>query len=231
VDFVTMRQGWRDAVFLHWEIPTDEARRHLPAGVEPDVFEGRTYVGLIGLGIRVALFGLLPMPYLGRFPEINVRLYSVDRAGRRGIVFRSLDAGRLLPTLFARGGYRLPYMWWAGQSSHTEDVVSYAGRRRWPGGGPQTRFSVRTGGEMAQPGSFEHFLTARWTLHWSWFGRSLWCAAEHQPWPLHHAELVECSDDLVSAAGLSAPVGPPVSVLWSPGVSAKIGPPHSLRPV
>jgi uncharacterized protein YqjF (DUF2071 family) len=228
VRLVTMRQDWRDVVFLHWEIPLDEARRHLPAGVEPDVFEGRTFVGLIGLGIRVALPGKLPLPYVGAFPEINVRLYSVDRAGRRGIVFCSLDAGRLLPTLVARAGYRLPYMWWAGRSSRRDGVLSYDGHRRWPHGGAATRFAVRTGSALTSPTSFDHFLTARWSLHWSAFGRSLWCAAEHQPWPLHSAELLSWSDELVAAAGLPASLGPPVSVLWSPGVSATIGPPRLM---
>jgi hypothetical protein len=160
------------------------------------------------------------------FPEINVRLYSVDRAGRRGIVFCSLDAGRLLPTLAARAGYRLPYMWWSGQRTRADGVVSYAGRRRWPHGGAETRFALRTGGELTAPTSFDHFLTARWALHWSAFGRTLWCAAEHQPWPLHSAELLSCSDQLVAAAGLPVALGPPVSVLWSPGVSARIGPPR-----
>jgi hypothetical protein len=227
VRLVTMRQDWTDVVFLHWEIPVDEARRHMPAGVEPDLFEGRTFVGLVGLGIDVALLGALPLPRVGAFPEINVRLYSVDQAGRRGIVFCSLDAGRLLPSLVARGAYRLPYMWWAGRRTRTTQRVAYEGRRRWPGGGPSTRFAVDIQRAVTRASRFEHFLTARWTLHWSWFGNSLWCAAEHQPWPLHQAELAYCSDDLVAAAGLSAG-GAPVSVLWSPGVRARIGPPKRL---
>ena len=39
----------------------------------------------------------------GSFLETNVRLYSVDEHGRRGVVFRSLEADRLLPVLTARG--------------------------------------------------------------------------------------------------------------------------------
>ncbi len=225
---VTQRQDWRDVVFLHWEVSPDQAQEHLPDGVEPDLFEDRTYVGLIGLGIKVALLGAVAVPYVSTFPEINVRLYSVDRHGRRGIVFRSLDAGRLMPTLAARTAYNLPYKWWDGAATRSGNLVSYAGRRRWPGGGPQTRFAVHTGPPLERPTPLDHFLTARWVLHWSMFGRTMWCAAEHEPWPLHHAELAECSDDLVSAAGLETGGNGPVHVLWSPGVSAKIGPP---RPV
>jgi uncharacterized protein YqjF (DUF2071 family) len=81
---------------------------------------------------------------------------------------------------------------------------------------------------LTRPTSLDHFLTARWLLHWSMFGRTMWCAVEHEPWPLHHAELVECSDDLVSVAGVATSSVGPVSVLWSPGVSARIGPPRPL---
>jgi uncharacterized protein len=156
VALALMRQDWRDVVCLHWEVPTDEVRRFMPTGVEPDQFEGRTFVGLIGLEIRVAALDAVPIPYLGDFPEINVRLYSVDRTGRRGIVFRSLDAGRLAPTLLARAGYRLPYMWWAGGANRTGDVVTYAGQRRWPDGQPRTRFAVRVGEPITRPTEFEH---------------------------------------------------------------------------
>ena len=222
---VTQRQEWRDVVFLHWEVSPEQVGRHLPDGVEPDLYEGRAFVGLIGLRIRLALLGIVPV---SRFPEINVRLYSVDSAGRRGIVFCSLDAGALVPTLAARAAYRLPYMWLEGAATRSGSVISYAGRRRWPEGGPQTRIAVDPGPAVTRPSPLDRFLTARFVLHWSMFGRTTWCAADHQPWPLHHAELVECSDDLVAAAGLDTNGAGPFSVLWSPGVSAKIGPPQPL---
>lgn len=230
VRLATMRQDWSDVIFLHWEVAPDDAAQYLPDDLEPDLLAGRTYVGLIGLGIRVALLDAVRVPYFGVFPEINVRLYSVDRHGRRGIVFRSLDAGRLAPTAVARGAYRLPYMWWAGERTRMQNKVTYAGRRLWPAGGPKTRFAVRVGEPLSEPSELDHFLTARWTLHWSWLGRTVWCPAADEPWPLHKAELVECADELVTAAGLPAPIGPPASVLFAPGVSARIGVPRPVLP-
>ncbi|HEU0087790.1 MAG TPA: DUF2071 domain-containing protein, partial [Pseudonocardiaceae bacterium] len=51
----------------------------------------------------VRILGTPPLPYLSGFPETNVRLYAVDPdSGRRGVVFRSLEAARLLPVLAAR---------------------------------------------------------------------------------------------------------------------------------
>jgi uncharacterized protein YqjF (DUF2071 family) len=51
---------------------------------------------------RVGWFRLPGVPYPGTFPETNVRLYSVDEHGRRGVLFRSLDASRLIPVTVAR---------------------------------------------------------------------------------------------------------------------------------
>jgi uncharacterized protein YqjF (DUF2071 family) len=46
---------------------------------------------------------------LGDFDEVDVRLYSKDALGRRGVVFRLLDCGRVLPVLAARAAFGLPY--------------------------------------------------------------------------------------------------------------------------
>ena len=44
---------------------------------------------------RSAVAGGVPLPYFGTFAETNVRLYSVDAAGRHGVLFRSLETTRL----------------------------------------------------------------------------------------------------------------------------------------
>ncbi len=83
-------------------------------------------------------------------------------------------------------------------------------------------------GEPLVPGVLESFLTARWGLYSSWYGgRTAWAPVEHEPWPLHHAELLDLRDDLVAVAGLHVE-GPP-HVMWSPGVTVRIGRPTRLR--
>ncbi len=55
--------------------------------------------------------------------------------------------------------------------------------------------------------------------------------AQHGPWPLHRAELIELDDQLMEAAGLTIPThGPDATpiVHWSPGVQVRIGFPHAL---
>ncbi len=77
------------------------------------------------------------------------------------------------------------------------------------------------------PLNFEdpHFLTARWGLHHTFFGTAAYLPNVHPRWRLHRAELITCEEDLLAAAGLPAPVGQPVSVLYSPGVPVRFGRP------
>ena len=219
VRFPVMRQVWTDAVFLHWATAAQAAKIGLPEGTDLDLWDDEVYVGLIGLCIDVAVMGV-PVPRIGSFAEINVRLYSVDRQGRRGIVFCSLDAGRLLPALAGRAGFRLPYMWADAEAVRGDGRVTYTSRRRWPGDNhPRTDFTVRIGQRLDAPSPMEHFLTARWALYWASVGRTWSAATEHEPWPLHRGHLESIEDELIAAAGLPAPSGDPISVLWSPRVS------------
>ncbi len=215
---------------LHWAVSPDLVAPLLPPGTVPDELDGATYVGLVPFvmsGVRV--LGTPPLPYLSGFPETNVRLYAVDpRTGRRGVVFRSLEAARLLPVLAARTSYHLPYQWARMTVRHGPDTVAYSTARRWPGPrGAGGRVRIRIGPRVpADPLSL--FLTARWGLFSTWYGgRTVFAPVDHPAWPLHRAELLELSDDLVVAAGLPAPAGPP-HVLWSPGVSVRIGRPEVL---
>ncbi|CAO0837155.1 hypothetical protein SMICM17S_12191 [Streptomyces microflavus] len=155
----------------------------------------------------------------------GVRLYSVDERGRRGVVFRSLDASRLIPVLVARAAFRLPYVWSRMDIERSGDTLTYTSTRRRPGPrGARSRIVLRAGDAIEEPTPLEHFLTARWALHSSFFGRTVYLPNAHPQWPLHRAELLECDEDLVAAGGLPAPAGDPVSVLYSPGVPVRFGP-------
>ncbi|MGY0071578.1 YqjF family protein [Streptomyces sp. QTS137] len=222
-----LTQSWLDLTFLHWAADPADVAPLLPPGTVPDTLDGVTYVGLVAFRMhRVGWLRLPGIPYLGTFPETNVRLYSVDEHGRRGVVFLSLDASRLLPVTVARIGFRMPYLWSRMAVRRSGDTVTYTSSRRWPGPrGARSRVTVRVGERIGEPTGLEHFLTARWGLHGAFFGRSMYLPNTHPRWSLHRAEVVECEEDLVTAAGLPKPAGNPVSVLYSPGVPARFGRP------
>lgn len=228
----TFVQNWRRLTFLHWPVAPEAVAGMLPPGTRPDTLDGLTYVGLVPfLMHRVGLGPGPGLPYLGTFCETNVRLYSVDAEGRRGVVFRSLDAARLAPVLVGRAGVGLPYIWSSMRMRRDGSVITYECRRRGRAGrGAHSTARVRPGAPVTDPSPLEHFLTARWGLHVSWRGRTVHLPNEHAPWPLHRAELLDLDDTLIQAAGLPQPPGPPVSVLYSPGVAVRFGTPSVLPP-
>lgn len=224
-----MTQRWRDVAFLHWAVDPEAVARFFPPGVRPDVLDGRSYVGLIPFRMVGAGFGGGPaVPWAGTFLETNVRLYSVDGQGRRGVVFRSLDADRLIPVLTARWVAGLPYLWSSMRFARAGDVVTYTSRRRWPGPrGARSGIALRVGERLTGQDPLAGFLTARWGLHQTSRldrGRTAYWPNEHPTWPLHAAELLHLDEELLAAAGLPGVSGPPDSVLFSPGVDVRFGP-------
>ncbi|MEI7755450.1 MAG: DUF2071 domain-containing protein [Actinomycetota bacterium] len=228
VRFAVMKQQWRDLAYLHFPYDPADVARLLPAGLEVDTFDGVAWVGLIPFSMKgVGVPGLPPVPYLGSFPEINVRTYVV-RNGIPGVWFFSLDVNRLLPALVARAAYRLPYCWGRASNTLHDDVLSTQVRRRWPHRGANTEITVRVGEEISEQSEFEVFLTARWGLYSRSYGRGLMYApVDHPRWSLYRAEIIGLNDTLVRAAGLPESVGPP-HCMFSPGVPVRIGVPKRV---
>ncbi|GAB7191665.1 DUF2071 domain-containing protein [Kineococcus sp. NUM-3379] len=243
---VMMRQDWCDVAFLHWAVDPERVAPHLPPGTVPDVLDGRSHVGLIpfrlvGLGAARGP----AVPWLGTFWETNVRLYSRDAAGRRGVVFASLDAARLGSVLGARAVFGLPYRWsrMRGAERVREGAreLVWTARTRWPGPrGARSRVAVRVGEALpadAPEAGLGHFVTARFGLHVAHAGRTWWVANEHEPWPLRRAEVLDLDDvgvppargGLLGAAGFGdLAARPPDSVLFAHRVTTRFTFPRAL---
>lgn len=228
-----MRQQWRDLASVHWAVDPERVAPLLPAGTRPDVLDGRTYVGLLPFRMVGAGIGHGPaVPWLGTFLETNVRLYSVDETGRRGVVFRSLDADRLGVVLGARAVFGLPYRW-ARMSHHVVPTATgvehtYVASTRWPRpSGRRSRLVVRDRGPLADVPEAARFVSARWGLHVRRWGRTWFVPNAHEPWPLHRAELLALDDQLVAAAGFPGLADrEPDLALFSPGVRVRFGRPR-----
>lgn len=223
-------QQWRELTFLHWPVDPERVAGLLPAGTRPDTFDGVTYVGLVPFQMYRVRLPIEPgVPYLRTFNETNVRLYTVDSVGRRGVVFLSLDAARLIPSLIGRVGAQLSYIWSTVRLTRNSDIRTYTCQRRTRRHRTVTsRAVVAIGRPIASPSPLERFLTARWGAHVSWYGRTLYLPNEHPQWPLHEARLLDLDDSLVAATGLPQPSEPPVSVLYSPGVPIRFGAPRAV---
>nr|WP_277869188.1 DUF2071 domain-containing protein [Nocardioides houyundeii] len=84
----------------------------------------------------------------------------------------------------------------------------------------------------------DDFLSGRSGLHVRHLGRTLYIPHQHEPWPVHHAEVLTLDDDLLASVGLPGlTTRPPDHVAFSPGVRTEFElptdaarPRHSDRP-
>jgi Uncharacterized conserved protein len=77
---------WKNLVMLNYAVDASLLEPYVPAGVELDSFEEKTYLSLVGFQFNnTRLFGY-PVPFHQAFEEVNLRFY-VRHASKRGVVF------------------------------------------------------------------------------------------------------------------------------------------------
>ena len=182
-----MGQTWDELLFAHWRVSAAAVREHLPDGLDVDEHDGSAWLAVTPFAITgLRARGLLPLPLVSGFLELNVRTY-VTRGERAGLWFLSLDASSQLAVEVARRLYRLPYFragitlrrrgGWIVYECARHDGRAFSGSYR-PTGAPF----------RAEPGSLEHFLTERYCLYAAQDGRLFRADIHHRPWPLQSAE-------------------------------------------
>jgi uncharacterized protein len=187
-----MGQTWYDLLFAHWAVAPEVLRPLVPPPLELDVRDGRAWLGVTPFRVGgVRSRGTPPLPWLSRFPELNVRTY-VDFGGRPGIYFFSLDAARVAAVVAARRSYRLPYFHAEMTIDHQNSSVSYASTRV-DSSGPPAQFRARygpSGPRLAiENGSLERWLAERYCLYVvDERERAMRAEIHHPPWPLQPAE-------------------------------------------
>ncbi|HEX7452429.1 MAG TPA: DUF2071 domain-containing protein [Polyangiaceae bacterium] len=141
------------------------------------------------------------MPWVSAFPELNVRLY-VERDGKPGVWFLSLDATNPLAVWAARRFFFLPYFRAAMSLADDGHMIRYRSRRR------EAEFVGSYGPTsepyLADPGSLEHWLTERYCLYACRPDGSLWRNdVHHLPWPLQSAKATIERNTMLDAHGIS----------------------------
>ena len=95
--------------------------------------------------------------------------------------------------------------------------------------------AVRTGAETGETcrddTSLVTFLTARWGLHTSVWGRTMYVPNVHETWTLRSADVLMLDDGLLGAAGFGdLATRPPDHVCFAEGVHTRFGLPGVSRP-
>jgi uncharacterized protein len=146
------------------------------------------------------------LPWVSAFPELNVRVY-VERDGKPGVWFLSLDAANPVAVWAARRFFHLPYHL-AGMA-----LVEHAGairyRSRRPGAEFVARYRPTSDVYRAARGSLEHWLTERYCLYALAPDGSLWRNDVHHPaWPLQSVDVEVRKSSMLAPHGLEVE-GPP----------------------
>lgn len=187
-----MGQVWTDLLFAHWRVREDRLRAVVPPRLELDRFDGSAWLGITPFQVSgLRLQGATPVPYVSRFPEINVRTYvTVD--DRPGIYFLSLDADSAPAVFAARRSYRLPYFRSRGSLEGRNGSIHFSSTRI-SRDGPDAGFVAEyhpTGDRLpVVPESLERWLTERYCLYTLDARQQIQRAdIHHPPWPLRRAE-------------------------------------------
>jgi len=207
------RQTWLDLLFMHWPVDASSLRALVPADLTVQEFEGSSWVGLVPFRMSgVSLRGVPDLPWVSAFPEMNLRLY-VERDGKPGVWFISLDATNSAAVLTARTLVHLPYFWSSMHVGHDGERVRYDSRRRFSRSRVDFRGAYWPEGAVqeAVPGTLEHFLTARYCLYARRPDRRLErLEVHHWPWPLQPAAADIDTNTVLEAQGIRKPASRPL---------------------
>lgn len=144
----------------------------------------------------------------------------MEKDGRPGVWFLSLDADNALAVWAARRFYHLPYHRARMRITTRNHCTHLESSRETTSGPVRFKGSYRpaSGAFEAAPGSIDHFLAENYRLYCqSPAGILHSIDVHHAPWPLRKAEAELETGNLVEAFGLRLE-GPPTHLHFSQGV-------------
>ncbi len=219
------RQSWLDLLFAHWPVPAAAVRKLVPSGLAVDEFAGTTWVGVVPFRMTGVMRRPFPdVPWISAFPELNLRLY-VERDGRPGVWFLSLDAGNPLAVWAARRWFHLPYFRARMSVTPGADRLIYRSQRAGPS--PvcfEAEYGPQSDPLEATPGTLVHWLTERYCLYAQDPEGCLYRGEiHHVPWPLQDAWATIACNELPTPHGLALD-GPPALLHFARRIDVVVWP-------
>lgn len=228
----TWRQNWYNLLFAHWPVPAADLRRLVPDGLTIQEYDGTSWFGVVPFRMTGVMRRPFPdLPWISAFPELNLRLY-VERDGKPGVWFLSLDAANPLAVWAARRYFHLPY--WRSNIKFSAESSGFHFRSDSRSKERNVKFEAtyRSTSDVfnAQPQTLEQFLVERYCLYATSPDNRLFRAqVHHLPWPLQRAEGTVFADELLTPHRLSTCGMPPI-LHYSPGVEVVVWSPEMLTP-
>ena len=217
-------QSWRNLAFLHWEVPVKELEAVLPAGLQPDRFQGKAYIGLVPFEMKNIRPAWCPKALGFNFLETNIRTYVLHK-NEPGVFFFSLDASSLIAVKIARWIWHLPYFHSGMTFSNEKSTLEYSLKRD---NNIQSNIKIKVGQPIppSQPDSLEYFLLERYLLFTQLRGRILRGQVHHVPYPARSASLIDFEAQLLEVNGFTGVNTSPDLIHFSTGVDVEI---YSLK--
>lgn len=223
-----MTQRWNDLLFMHYALDPEVVRANVPEVLTLDTYKQRAWISVTSFWLNhLRPPGVPSLPWVSRFPEINVRTY-VTYGGKPGVYFFSLDAGNLSAVWGARMFYRLPY-WQASMKVKGKGTakIEYSSQRHHGPKPAELKCSyapVDAHAFEAHPGSLEHFLSERYCLYAASRKRLYRGDIHHLPWRLQRAEVEVQQNTMAQTAGFELPLKPDLAyfvrelkvLFWAP---------------
>jgi len=230
---------WRDVVLLNYEVEPALLGRFVPAGTELDLWNGKTFVSLVGFRfLKTRVLGIA-IPFHRDFEEVNLRLYVARREGgelRRGVTFIREIVPRWVVATIARKVYNENYV--ALPMSHQINRngaaldVEYAWRQQtgW------SKIKLTTGGHPALPkeGSEEQFIAEHyWGYAAQRDGGCLEYRVDHPSWRVWTGQQAEFNGNVRELYGpdfAEILKGKPASAFLAEGSEVTVHRGRRLRP-
>ena len=174
---------------LNYEIDPQFLQPLLPSGTDLDLFDGKTYVSLVGFRfLDVKLLGIIPIPFHVNFEEVNLRFYVRRYEGlgfKRGVVFIREIVPRRAVALVARLAFGENYSRHRMRHRILRDESGLTADYQWEFNRHWSRIHAKATGSPYYPssGSLEQFITEHyWGYSGDGRGRCREYQVTHPPW-------------------------------------------------
>lgn len=176
-------QEWNDAVFLHWKVPYETIRPHVPSKLILDDHNGDFYVSIVAFTMEKIKLRYLPaIGFISNFHEINIRTY-VDNNGLKGVYFLNIEASKTISAYIAKAVSGLPYE----KSRMTRSPKRYNSKNIIKGFSLVVEFEILD--EIKRKAELEKWLTERYCLYLEG-NRALYrYDVHHEEWTLRNIQL------------------------------------------
>jgi hypothetical protein len=154
---------WENLIMANYAVDPQLLIPYLPAGVELDYHDGKTYVSLVGFLFKNTKLFSVPIPLLGTFEEVNLRFYVKRTEGssvKRGVVFINETVPYKAVAWMANKLYKEHYTAVPTKSQFKIDSKLKHIAYQWRAAGIWNTISVVAKNEVLpmKPGSIEEFI-------------------------------------------------------------------------